>query len=175
MGWSSEQDKVKVLDHAPEEKKKLFKQYGIYALRAEATQKAFDDVRLTQILAGLHLSKKAGECFEALFRVRHLTLVAAHMLIEDYDEYGAPEQRSTQNMRRRDYRSDLYEVRRNGKPQDEDRLSQVIDEPAKALEEECKTNLRPPTFREFVFGRSRKTTSSKWSEAACDVLLLPKK
>lgn len=175
MAWSTEQEKVKIPDDVSEEKKKLIRQYGIYGLRAEATQKGFDDVRLTQILAGLHLSKKAGECFEGLFRVRHLTLVAAHMLIEDHDAYLTPEQAKEQNKRRRGYHSDLYEVRTNGKARPDDRLSLVIDEASQALEQECRAHLRPPTFWEFIWGKSRKNTSSEWSDAARDVLMLPKK
>ena len=174
MGWTTEKDKVQVPNGIPETKKKLTQQYGIYALRAEASQEGFDDVRATQILAALHLSKKAGQCLEVLFRVRHLTLVAAHMLIEDYDEYLPPERRREQDQRRRSYHDDLYEVRTNGVPTKNDRLSRVIDEASEALERECRLHLKPPTFWEFIFGRFSADATPEWSAAARDVLMLPK-
>jgi hypothetical protein len=173
MVWTGEGEKVEVPEDGSDEKKKLIKQYGYVFSRLERTNKPFEDVRLTQILAELHISKRAGECFEALFRVRHLTWVAAHMLVTDYDEYLPSDAAREQNLRRRKYTDDLWEIRSNDVPIAKDRLSRVLDEAKASLESECGRSLRPPTFWEFIVGASNKTTSQAWSDEARKVLLLP--
>ena len=177
IGWSSEHERVKIPDGLSEEKQKLYRQYGIYYDRAQAEQNAkpFEEVRLIQILAEVHISTRAAQCFEVLFRARHLALVAAHMLIEDHNQYLPPAQRSEQQKRRLQYHADLYEIRRTNIPKDEDRLSRAVDEASKVLEVECTSKLRPPTFKEFVFGQSPGTSNSEWSDITRDVLALPKK
>jgi hypothetical protein len=175
MVWSGESAKVEIPDDAPDWKKKQIKQYGYVFSRLEGTNKPFADVRLTQILAGLHISPRAGECFEALFRARHLTWLAAHMLVEDCEGYLPADEAKEQTVRRRSYTDDLWEVRRNDVPMEKDRLSRMIDEAKTALEAECRPFLRAPTFWEFISNRRSTKPQIDWSDEARSILRLPKK
>jgi hypothetical protein len=143
---------------------------------------AFQQVRLTQILVDLHISNMAAQSFDALFRVRHLVQVDASMLIDDFDECieEVPAQtpddvqrRKEYLERRRDYRRGITERRdKDGKPHEDDKYSQVLDEAKEVLESECRQILRPKTLREFLFTRPVQPRPHEWSPEAKKVMMI---
>jgi hypothetical protein len=140
--------------------------------RLNNVNKAFEEVRVTQILVDLHISSKAAQSFDALFRVRHLVRVDAEMLIEDFDEYfPTPQHEHDQNQRRIKYRHGITENRRqDGKPEETDQYSRVLDEAKEVLESECRQILRPKTPTELLFGRTVRLRPHEWTAEAKKVL-----
>lgn len=172
MVLGGEGDSVEIPEGLHGHQKLQLKRYRYVFERLNKISKDFEQVRLTQILVDLHISAKAGQSFDALFRVRHMVKVAAQMLVEDSDEHLPPEQQKEQTHRQRGYHRELVEVRVNGKPIAEDKHSRVLDEAQEALEDECRRILRPKTFIEFVFGEGDKTPLKPWSDETKKFLLI---
>jgi hypothetical protein len=169
---ANEADETKPPEEASEAQKKIHKEVGHIFTRLQKTSGDFDKITLNKHLCELHLSKKAGQCFDVLLRVRHLVWAAAHMMVVDSDSYLPPEQALEQAERRIEYRFDIYERRVDGKPNPKDKLSRVLDEAWLALEAECRPALQPPTFWQFLFGWMSNAEPKPWSAEAKKVLLI---
>lgn len=165
-----EGDSISVPDSMTGAKKKNAGQYRHVFARLNSTTDDFEQVRLTQILVDLHISSSAAQSFDALFRVRQLVRIDAEALIEDFDENLPAQLNKEQNQRRIGYRRGIVERRTNGKPDEHDQYSRVLDEAQEVLETACRQLLRPKTLREFLFGSRIKPIPHEWSSEAKEVM-----
>jgi hypothetical protein len=154
-----EEERVKVPEYYDDDERRVRRKYGIYFDRADDRAEAFKSIRLTQVLCELHISKKAADALEVLFRVRHHALAAAHMLMMDDPALYPGEDTERRNARMQricKYEHDLLENRGTDEnPMATDRLSQQLNAARASLEAECKPLLREQTLLEFLWTRPK--------------------
>jgi hypothetical protein len=154
-GFGVEEERVEVPEYYDGPEKAVRRKYGVYFVRASDRAEAFANIRATQVLCELHISKKASDALQVLFRVRHRALAAAHLLVME-DPHLHPEEEGEARRARldrvRSLEHDLLENRgTENKPMPTDRLSQELDAARVELEAECRPLLREQTLVEFLW------------------------
>ena len=95
MLWAGELAAVEVPKGVTAQDEKQMREHGVYFARARLTEAVFRDLRVAQILAGIHINSETVEAMDEIFKARQEVLRAVNNLYDKgMEEEGlAPEQR----------------------------------------------------------------------------------
>ena len=145
MLWAGELAAVEVPKEVTGQAEQQMRQQGVYFARARLTEPMFVDLRVAQILAGIHINSEVVEAMDEIFKARQEVLGAVNTLYgTGMEEEGlAPEQRKEVREVKVKLRRAIGESRdEDGKAAPTDTISTRLDAAKATIEAACRPFLR---------------------------------
>jgi hypothetical protein len=141
MLWEGELAAVEVPKEVTGQDEKQMRQRGVYFARARLTEATFRDLRVAQILAGIHINSETVEAMDEIFKARQEVLGAVDNLYDKgMEEEGlAPEKRTQVREMKVGLRRAIAESRDpDGNPELTDTISMRLDAAKATIEAACR-------------------------------------
>jgi hypothetical protein len=146
MLWAVELAAIEVPKEVTEKDvERRMRQHGVYFARARLTEPVFRDLRVAQILAGIHINSATVEAMDKIFKARQEVLGAVNDLYDGaMEEDGlAPEQLREVRKMKVKLRRTIGESRDvDGNPEPTDTISMRLDAAKATIEAACRPFLQ---------------------------------
>jgi hypothetical protein len=143
--WAAELAAVEVPKGIVGEDETRMRDQGVYFARAKLTEEAFRDLRVAQVLAGIHINSETVEAMDVIFKARQEVMAAVIAQNEKQmdEEDLTPEKRTqVREMNVRLSRAIAEERDLDGKPGPTDTISLRVDAAKATIEAACRPFLR---------------------------------
>jgi len=143
--WAAELAAVEVPKDVTDDEKVRIREHGVYFARARLTESVFRDLRVAQILAGIHINPETVNAMDEIFKARQEVLGAVNTLYDSgMEEEGlAPERRSEVREMKVKLRRTIGESRDvEGNPEPTDTISIRMDAAQATIEAACRPFLQ---------------------------------